>query len=113
VCARLQADPGAGKSFLLHRLALLWAIGHRSMSTFDLVVLVPYREVVSSMKEKIVEKYDTHESNSEKLSTWLSTDSKRILLLFDGFDELALADKGRSSFRFCESLSIELEDSCL
>ncbi len=42
----LQGEPGVGKTFLLHHIALLWAINDRTMDSFDVVILVQLKDIL-------------------------------------------------------------------
>lgn len=71
----------------MHRLAWLWAHGDISMSNFDLVVLIPFRDIVRSLQETIEDKYDKNTADMETLTYWMNANTKRILFLLDGYDE--------------------------
>ncbi len=77
----------------------MWAIGHESMvDNFDLVVLMPFRNIHSSIQETIQTKYNNDTTDKETINKSMNDNTKRILFLLDGYDESSIENKSMSHF---------------
>ena len=96
----VDGPPGVGKTTLCHKLCSMWAKNELKKSSFDLVFLISLRDEEASSAENIydlVSLFHGSKRMCEAVSDGIiDTDSKDMLLIFDGWDEFKGRDQNRS-----------------
>ncbi|MFT5465712.1 MAG: WD40 repeat protein [Verrucomicrobiales bacterium] len=84
------ADPGAGKTFLLHQLALRLADPEKSTAPEPILIEMQALEKGHSIDSLVAQHFATHDFDAPAKPFRYMLREGRIALLFDGFDELEL-----------------------
>ena len=87
-----SGDAGIGKTTVVHMMAIEWANGTKDiLKQYDFVFVVPMREVKGNetLEESILAHHRGLKANSstDVLTTLLTGDKHRVLVIFDGYDE--------------------------
>ena len=92
----IEGDPGVGKTTLVWELCKSWAKGEL-LQEWDIVLLVQLRDTDMREADNIETMIDPDEDYPEFFSFVKQTLGERLLLIFDGFDELSEKQREKSS----------------
>ena len=92
----IEGDPGVGKTTLVWELCRSWAEGEL-LQEWDIVLLVQLRDTDMREADSIESMIDPDGDYPEFCSIVKQTLGERLLLIFDGFDELSEKQREKSS----------------
>ena len=92
----IEGDPGVGKTTLVWELCKSWAKGEL-LQEWDIVLLVQLRDTDMREADSIESMIDPDGDYPEFCSFVKQTLGERLLLIFDGFDELSEKQREKSS----------------
>ena len=92
----IEGDPGVGKTTLVWELCKSWAKGEL-LQKWDIVLLVQLRDTDMREADSIETMIDPDGDYPEFCSFAKQTHGERLLLIFDGFDELSERQREKSS----------------
>ena len=92
----IEGDPGVGKTTLVWELCKSWAKGEL-LQEWDIVLLVQLRDTDMREAGSIESMIDPDGDYPEFCSFVKQTHGERLLLIFDGFDELSERQREKSS----------------
>ena len=92
----IEGDPGVGKTTLVWELCKSWAKGEL-LQEWDIVLLVQLRDTDMREADSIEKMIDPDGDYPELCSFVKQTHGERLLLIFDGFDELSEKQREKSS----------------
>ena len=103
----IEGDPGVGKTTLVWELCKSWAKGEL-LQEWDIVLLVQLRDTDMREADSIEKMIDPGEDYHDFCSFIKQTHGERLLLIFDGFDELSEKQREKSSvfMRLLEGLKL-------
>ncbi|XP_072172350.1 uncharacterized protein [Diadema setosum] len=110
----IQGEGGVGKTTLCAKIAWDWCQG-RIFEDLDMVILIPLRNVTN--KESIgciVKTYlsDSNPAKSYQIDNHILINPKRIVIIFDGFDDYNGKLSGEDSSEVIHILRMEQYKSC-
>ncbi len=95
----LQAHAGCGKTHLLHHIASCWMKektqkyswkqNHGLLHTVDLLFLIRCEDLVYNNLTQEINDIIGIQKNEDEYNKWQDDDKKRIVILLDGYDEIA------------------------
>jgi ankyrin repeat protein len=85
---QFQAHAGCGKTNLLHHIASCWQTKNKLLRYIDLLLLVRCEDIRTNLTSQI-EKIAGSNKNIKKYHKWECDERKRIVILLDGYDEIA------------------------
>ena len=85
----LQGEGGAGKTTLCSKIAWEW-VNERHFTEFEMVLVIPLRTSNRRTVGEIAKSYmsDSNRVEPKHLDAYIISNPEKVLLLFDGFDEL-------------------------
>ncbi|XP_072182154.1 uncharacterized protein [Diadema setosum] len=110
----IQGEGGVGKTTLCAKIAWDWC-QDRILQDLEMVIVIPLRDVtVDKTVGGIVERYlsDSNEATATQIDAYISTNLRKVLLVFDGFDEFNSKIEGKSSSEVIRILGLEQYESC-
>ncbi|XP_072182188.1 uncharacterized protein [Diadema setosum] len=110
----IQGEGGVGKTTLCAKIAWDWCQG-KILQDLDMVIVIPLRDaIVVKTIGSIVERYlsDSNEATAAQIDDFISANLSKILLVFDGFDELSGKIERKSSSEVIRILGVERYESC-
>ncbi|XP_071482480.1 uncharacterized protein [Diadema antillarum] len=110
----IQGEGGVGKTTLCAKIAWDWCQG-RIFQDLDMVILIPLRDVTNKGSiGGIVKTYlsDSNPAKSYQIDDYILRNPKRIVIIFDGFDEYNGKLRGEDSSEVIHILRMEQYKSC-
>ncbi|XP_072182193.1 uncharacterized protein [Diadema setosum] len=110
----IQGEGGVGKTTLCDKIAWDWCQG-RVLQDLDMVFVIPLRNIATDDTiGGIVKRYlsESNEATPAQIDRYISTNSNKILLVFDGFDEFSGNIEGEDISEVIRILGIEQYESC-
>ena len=109
--AVVDGPPGVGKTTLCRILLNMWATKEHIKHLYDLVLYCPLRNDKIAQANELKDLFFYKNSKVSKVVEWLEdTDGERVLIIFDGWDELSTQLK-RSSLP-TSIIQREILDKC-
>ncbi|XP_072182242.1 uncharacterized protein [Diadema setosum] len=110
----IEGEGGVGKTTLSSKIAWDWCQG-RILQDLDLVIVIPLRDVTDGKSMgAILKSYlpDSNAATPDQIDGYISTNVKKILLVFDGFDEFKEDIEERSNSEVIRILALEQYKLC-
>ena len=108
----VEGEGGAGKTTLCAKIALDWVTG-KNFEEFTLVLVVPLRESKTKTVGEIIKTYlyDTNRVEPQQLDAYINSNTDKVFIILDGFDEIgaSLSDP----YQLIKIISLEQYKSCL
>ncbi|XP_072181444.1 uncharacterized protein [Diadema setosum] len=110
----IHGEGGVGKTTLCSKIAWDWCKGN-ILQNLEMVLVIPLREVtVGKTIGDIVKKYlpDSNSVKPDQIDDYISKNAKKVLLVFDGFDEFDETLEESSKSVVIRILGLEQYQSC-
>ncbi|XP_072163050.1 uncharacterized protein [Diadema setosum] len=110
----IQGEGGVGKTTLCSKIAWDWCQG-RILQDLDMVLVIPLRDVTDGKSiGSIVQTYlsDSNVATQDQIDGYISNNSNKIFIVFDGFDEFNENIEERSSSEIIRILALDQYESC-
>ena len=108
----VEGEGGAGKTTLCAKIALDWLTG-KNFEEFTLVLVIPLRESKTKTVGEIIKTYlyDTNRVEPHQLDAYIHSNTDKVFIILDGFDEIgaSLSDP----YQLIKIISLEQYKSCL
>ena len=105
----MEGAPGVGKTTVTRKLCTEWAKGEM-LQEYHLVILIPLRERNLDEQAEIKELFPGKLAEEEIVSYYIKTFGRRILFIFDGYDEVHESCKLETSLLLQIVLGKDLEN---
>ena len=94
----VEGAPGAGKTMLAMKICRDWAEGNMLSEEYDVVILIPLRAVQKEFEMKDLIYFHIQDEVAAK--HLVDTDGNRVLIILEGWDELAPSLREQFTFFF-------------